>query len=80
LKRVQRARFVSGLIAAITLLGCGRGSLNEAKPAPQAEAETRAAPQKQPRELPRLIAPPPAYGNKIVLAQANPDESRAIVP
>jgi len=53
-------------------LACGHGAVNEAKPAPQAEADTRTSPQKQPRELPRLIAPPPAYGNKIVLAQASP--------
>jgi hypothetical protein len=31
--------------------------------------ETRVTPQKPPRALPRLIAPPPAYGNKIVMAQ-----------
>ncbi|HKO53182.1 MAG TPA: hypothetical protein VJV79_35980 [Polyangiaceae bacterium] len=42
-----------------------------AKPAPQADVETRVTPQKQPRELPRLIAPPPKYGNKIVMAQVH---------
>ncbi|HET7541885.1 MAG TPA: hypothetical protein VFK05_18550 [Polyangiaceae bacterium] len=71
---MPRARIILGscLIAIGLALACGQGALNEAKPAPQAEAETRAAPQKQ-RELPRLIAPPPAYGNKIVLAQASPN-------
>ena len=52
------------------LLGCGQGSLSAPKPAPQPDIETRVAPQKQPRELPRLLAPPPKYGNKIVMAQA----------
>lgn len=59
------------LTATALLLGCGQSSLNAPKPAPQADIETRAAPQKQPRELPRLIAPPPKYGNKIVMARAS---------
>jgi len=58
------------LAASISLLGCGQGSLSPPRPAPQADVETRVTPQKQPRELPRLIAPPPKYGNKIVMAQA----------
>jgi len=61
--------------AAALLLGCGQSSVQPAKP-PQADVETRATPQKQPRELPRLIAPPPKYGNKIVMAQATPRASR----
>jgi len=68
----MRARTALGFcVAAALLLGCGQNSLKPPKPAPQAEAETRATPQKQPRELPRLIAPPPKYGNKIVMAQAS---------
>jgi len=51
------------------LIACGQGALPPPKPAPQADIETRVAPLKQPRELPRLLAPPPAYGNKIVMAQ-----------
>ena len=61
----------SCFVAAALLLGCGQGSLSTPKPAPQADIETRVTPPRQPRELPRLIAPPPAYGNKIVMAQAN---------
>ena len=57
------------LAATASLLGCGQSSLNTPKPAPQADIETRVTPQKQP--LPRLIAPPPKYGNKIVMAQAS---------
>ncbi|HEX2672626.1 MAG TPA: hypothetical protein VHM25_17205 [Polyangiaceae bacterium] len=58
-------------LSAALLLGCGQSSLSTPKPAPQADVETRIVPQKQPRELPRLIAPPPKYGNKIVMAQAS---------
>jgi hypothetical protein len=57
-------------VLAALLPGCGQGSLSTPKPAPAGDIETRAAPQKQPRGLPRLLAPPPAYGNKIVMAQA----------
>jgi len=64
------------LAGATLLAGCGQRALNASKPAPQADIETRATPQKQPRELPRLIAPPPKYGNKIVMAQASAVESR----
>ncbi|HYP74387.1 MAG TPA: hypothetical protein VER12_00445 [Polyangiaceae bacterium] len=60
------------LALAAPLLGCGQGSLSTPKPAPPTDIQTRVTPQKQPRELPRLLAPPPAYGNKIVMAQANP--------
>ena len=55
-------------LSALAIVGCGRGSLVPAKPA-EPEVETRIVPQKQPLDLPRLIAPPPAYGNKIVLAE-----------
>jgi hypothetical protein len=58
------------------LLGCGQGTLGTPKPAPQADIETRVTPHRQPRELPPLIAPPPAYGNKIVMAQASSPASR----
>ena len=64
------------LAAAALLLGCGQGSLGAPKPAPQADVETRVTPLKQPRELPRLIAPPPKYGNKIVMAQASSSARR----
>jgi hypothetical protein len=72
LKRVKRNSTALGFcLSAALLLGCGQSSLNTPKPAPQVDAETRIVPQKQPRELPRLIAPPPKYGNKIVMAQAS---------
>jgi hypothetical protein len=60
-----------GLCLSALLIGCGQSAVSTPKPAPQAEIETRVSPQKQPRELPRLLAPPPKYGNKIVMAQAS---------
>jgi len=53
-------------LSAALLLGCGQSAVSAPRPAPQADVETRVAPQKQPR----LLAPPPKYGNKIVMAQA----------
>lgn len=76
LKWVTRAfkALLSCLVTAVVLspLACSQSALPPAKPAPQPDIETRAAPLKQPRELPRLLAPPPAYGNKIVMAQLTP--------
>jgi len=74
----MQSRGASGfcVVAAALLFGCGPGSLGTPKPAPQPDFETRATPQKQPRELPRLIAPPPAYGNKIVMARAGSGQTR----
>jgi hypothetical protein len=75
LKEVMRAlKTVASSLATAALLAplaCGQGALPAAKPAPQADIETRATPLKQQRELPRLIAPPPAYGNKIVMARVD---------
>ena len=78
LKQVMRKRSALGicLAAAALLLACGQGSLNAPKPVPPADVETRATPQKPLRDLPRLIAPPPAYGNKIVMAQASSPAQR----
>jgi hypothetical protein len=54
--------------AALALIGCGAAVAPSPQPPPKdVESEVR-APHRQ-REIPRLIAPPPAYGNKIVLAQ-----------
>lgn len=58
---------------ALGLLGCGAGAEQAAKRPPKLpEKETRAAPSEpeRPEQPPRLIAPPPAYGNKIVMAEA----------
>ncbi len=58
-------------LAAASLLGCGQRALGAPNAAPEPYVETRVTPQKLPRELPRLIAPPPKYGNKIVMAEAS---------
>jgi hypothetical protein len=75
---VTRALSTFGYCLAATalLVGCSQSSLRPSKPAPQADIETRLTPHKQLRELPRLIAPPPKYGNKIVMAQASSDQAR----
>ncbi|HLV68208.1 MAG TPA: hypothetical protein VKY73_20465 [Polyangiaceae bacterium] len=46
--------------------GCARQPLPEAKP-PPVQPQTRRS--EKPEEPPRIIAPPPAYGNKIVMAR-----------
>ncbi|HWZ93450.1 MAG TPA: hypothetical protein VNW92_31540 [Polyangiaceae bacterium] len=56
--------------AAAVCSACGQASLNPPEPPPR-DVETRVVPQhKIHREIPRLIAPPPAYGNKVVMAHA----------
>lgn len=67
---MRNAAALGFCLSAALLLGCGQSAVSTPRPAPQADVETRVAPQKQPRELPRLLAPPPKYGNKIVMAQA----------
>jgi hypothetical protein len=47
-------------------VACGGGALNEPKAPPLVDPETRAQPRQ--KDDPRLIAPPPAYGNKVVMA------------
>jgi hypothetical protein len=63
--------FVVG--AAFVCSACGQSAVS-APNLPPREIETRIVPKPH-RELPRLIAPPPAYGNKIVMARAS-TESR----
>jgi hypothetical protein len=57
------------------LMACGQGAFNPPKPAPRTDVETR-APRKLQPEIPRLLAPPPAYGNKIVMARSQPRSSQ----
>jgi hypothetical protein len=70
--KVRRVFFIVTLGAfALGPLGCVGGAEHAAKPPPRLpEKETRAAPSQpaRPEPPPRLIAPPPAYGNKIVMA------------
>jgi glucose/arabinose dehydrogenase len=62
---------LSAALVAVTLMGCGARSAQPAKPPPPVNPETRVNPErKEQQEQPPLIAPPPAYGNKIVMAAA----------
>jgi hypothetical protein len=56
-----------GLVALAT--GCGKGAMEPPKVAPRGDQQTQAPRRLEPLR-PRLIAPPPAYGNKIVMAKA----------
>jgi hypothetical protein len=57
------------------MLGCGRAAAPPpARPPPPAhEPQTRTGPRHEP-DRPELVAPPPAYGNKVVLSQAEPPQ------
>jgi hypothetical protein len=59
-------------LSAVALWACGQSSLSAPKLPARGDIETRVIQPKIQREIPRLIAPPPAYGNKIVMAQSAP--------
>jgi predicted small lipoprotein YifL len=67
------ARRIFALALASTLFGlaaCGRQAVQEPpKPPPAGERGTRLE-RPTDEEAPKLIAPPPAYGNKVVMAKA----------
>jgi hypothetical protein len=71
---VRRVFFIVTLgVLALGLMGCAGGAQQAAKPPPRLpEKETRAPARPEPP--PQLIAPPPAYGNKIVMAAEAPSE------
>jgi hypothetical protein len=60
--------FAFALVAfvAFAVEACSAAPKAPAKP-PPVDAETRLGPARRPVEPPRILAPPPAYGNKIVL-------------
>ena len=57
---------LAGLLGAAT--GCGASATPEPAVLPHEAPQTR-APRRHERPLPRLIAPPPAYGNRVVMAR-----------
>lgn len=60
---------VSFLSVAALLVACGGGAVRPpAAPPKPVDPETRVEPRRE--DDPRLIAPPPAYGNKVVMARA----------
>jgi hypothetical protein len=71
---VRVVKVVGFCLSVLTLMACGQSAFNPPKPAPRDDVETRVTPPKPEREIPHLIAPPPAYGNKIVMARR--DSSR----
>lgn len=51
-----------------SVAGCSSRALPAVKP-PPVDPHTRLGPHRAPKEaVPRILAPPPAYGNKIVMA------------
>jgi hypothetical protein len=59
------------VLTAALVSGCGAHVVRAPGPPPPIEPQTRAneaAPARLKRDVPPLIAPPPAYGNKIVMA------------
>jgi hypothetical protein len=58
-------RRLAPLLLPAALFGCGAGAARATTPAAPV---ARAAPEQKREEPLKLIAPPPAYGNKIVMA------------
>jgi len=71
---VRRVFTLTHLVLAVLMTGCAGARPAPAKP-PAVDPETRLDPVRRPaREEPlKILAPPPAYGNKIVMA----DRARA---
>jgi hypothetical protein len=67
---VRQLLFLSHLMLATLVVGCSGARPAPAKP-PAVDPETRLEPGRRPaREEPlKILAPPPAYGNKIVMAR-----------
>jgi hypothetical protein len=57
------------VLCAALFTACSNVTQVPAKAPPPVDPETRVVPEKE-EERPRLIAPPPAYGNRVVLAKA----------
>lgn len=65
---MRRIFLVALMLVSALAWGCATTTPPAPKPPPPAEPRTRVD-QPEPREeQPKLIAPPPAYGNKVVLA------------
>ena len=64
---VLRLFHLALLVAATSFSGCGGAAVSRAKPPAPAGAQSIRM-QKARARPPKLIAPPPAWGNKIVMA------------
>jgi hypothetical protein len=71
LGNMRQLYFIAAAAATMMLTACGASAPVNVKAPPRAvDVETRVAPSPRRRDLPPpLVAPPPAYGNKIVMAQ-----------
>jgi hypothetical protein len=54
---------------ALLAAGCGRSAMETPKAPPRIGDHETQAPRRLERPRPHLIAPPPAYGNKVVMAK-----------
>jgi predicted small lipoprotein YifL len=63
--------WIAAAAATMAITACGASAPAPVKAPPRAvDVETRVTPGPRRRDLPPpLVAPPPAYGNKIVMAQ-----------
>lgn len=59
--------------ALLVLAGCGSATTSQpAQPPPRLQkSRSQATPKHEAEQPPELVAPPPAYGNKIVLARGS---------
>jgi len=61
---------VALLLVGLTTTACGSSATPEPAAPTHLDTQTR-APRRHERPQPRLIAPPPAYGNRVVMARAH---------
>jgi len=67
MRRVLVTLGLVGLVAGAT--GCGSGAVQEPETPAKGFTQTQAPRRQERQQQPRLIAPPPAYGNKVVMAR-----------
>lgn len=68
---MRRVFFTVLVLAAGVATACGGGAIPRPAEPPPPVSEPRTRVDRAPEtETPKLIAPPPAYGNKVVMAKA----------
>jgi hypothetical protein len=73
IRYVARIFSLMSVVAALAITACGSQATRRAShPPPVTEPQSEASPEQvQEETYPELVAPPPAYGNKIVMAGRN---------
>ncbi len=66
---VSSSRIFAALGVALLLAACGTQATPKPAELPPSEQPQTRATERRGSEPPRLIAPPPAYGNKVVMAK-----------